>query len=345
VSAGARRRRDRRPGSSSRFQHRFGRLRRWLRPPRTLRPTRAGWLFFVLTLGVGFAALNTGNNLLYLVFSFLLGFLVLSGVLSEAALRRIDVVHRLPREVFAEAPAPVVLEVSNHQRRMPSFAIVVEALAGTDAFRATILGRVFVLRVGPGESIQRAYPLTAGRRGPLAQAGFRVSTRFPFGLFSKSLLIESPARLLVYPAVDPVRAGTLGVAARSHGESQSSRLGTGTEAAGLREYASGDGRRSIHWRASLRRGELLVRDREREEKAELEVHLRTRAVPPGDAFEGSVRRAASEVVAHLEEGFRVGLASDAERIPPGEGHRQRALLLTWLARVEPEPAARQEAVA
>ena len=57
-------------------------LERWLRPPRTLRPTRAGWIFFALTLGVGFAALNTGNNLTYLVLSLMLAFLVLSGVLS-----------------------------------------------------------------------------------------------------------------------------------------------------------------------------------------------------------------------------------------------------------------------
>ena len=39
-----------------------------------LRPTRAGWIFFLLTFGVGFAALNTGNNLLYLVLSLMLSF-------------------------------------------------------------------------------------------------------------------------------------------------------------------------------------------------------------------------------------------------------------------------------
>ena len=55
------------------------RVLRWLRPPRTLRPTRAGWAFFAITFGVGFAALNTGNNLLYLVLSLMLAFLVLSG--------------------------------------------------------------------------------------------------------------------------------------------------------------------------------------------------------------------------------------------------------------------------
>jgi len=332
----ARRRRSPQPTRGARAAWRRSRLRRWLRPPRTLQPTRAGWLFFALTLGVGFAALNTGNNLLYLVFSFLLGFLVLSGVLSEAALRRIDVRRRLPRELFAEAPVPVALEVENAQRRVPSYAIVVEDLAGEDLADATPLGRVFFLRLPPGARQQRAYLLSAPRRGPLRFAGFRVSTRFPFGLFLKSLLIEAPGETLVYPALDPVRAAPLGGSGRNLGESRSRSEGRGTEAAGLRDFRPGDSARSVHWRASARRGLLLVRDREREEKPELDVLLRTRGRPADAAFEAAVRRAASELVAHLDAGFRVGLASDAERFEPGEGHLHRARLLTFLARVAPE---------
>ena len=75
------------------------RVARRLRPPRVLRPTRAGWVFFGLTFGVGFAALNTGNNLLYLVLSLMLAFLVLSGALSESALRGITVQRILPGEI------------------------------------------------------------------------------------------------------------------------------------------------------------------------------------------------------------------------------------------------------
>jgi len=327
----ARRRRDpRRRRSALRL-----RLERWLRPPRTLRPTRAGWLFFALSLGVGFAALNTGNNLLYLVFSFLLAFLVLSGVLSEAALRRVEVRRRLPREVFAEAPVPVALEVTNGQRRVPSYAIVVEDLAGEDPFEARALGRVFVLRLDAGARQQRAYLLRAPARGPLRFAGFRVSTRFPFGLFAKSLLLEAPAQTLVYPAIDPVRAAPLESSTRQVGETRSRAQGRGTEAAGLRAFAPGDSARSIHWRASARRGALLVRDREREEKPELEVMLRTRGRAPGDAFESAVRRVASELVAHLDAGYRVGLSSDEERFAPDEGHAHRARMLSYLARVEP----------
>jgi uncharacterized protein (DUF58 family) len=285
---------------------------------------------------VGFAALNTGNNLLYLVFSFLLSFLVLSGVLSEAALRRVAVRRRLPREIFAEAPVPVALEVENGQRRVPSYAIVVEDLAGDDVHEALPLGRVFVLRLAPGATQQRAYLLTAAARGPFRLAGFRVSTRFPFGLFAKSLLIEAPTETLVYPALDRVSALAARGPDRSSGEARSRAQGRGTEAAGLRAFLPGDSARSVHWRASARRGALLVRDREREEQPDLEVLLRTRGRPADAAFERSVRRAASEVVAHLAAGFRVGLTTDAERLPPADGAAHRGRLLSFLARVAPE---------
>ncbi len=134
------------------------RLRRATRMPRQLRPTRAGWLFFGLVFGIGFAALNTGNNLLYLVLSMLLAFLVLSGVLSEAALRGIRVERRLPFEWVAGRSARVVLEISNAQRRSWAQAIVVEDHGRAPADTADrALGSVFALRIEPGKVETRSY--------------------------------------------------------------------------------------------------------------------------------------------------------------------------------------------
>lgn len=314
-----------------------------LRPPRTLRPTRAGWVFFALTLGVGFAAMNTGNNLLYMVLSLLLAFLVLSGFLSEAALRGLKVRRRLPIELQAERSARVVIEVFNDQPRVPSFAIVVEDLVGSDVERASSAesaGRVFAFRVGPGETERRSYTILPEQRGKLAFAGFRVSTRFPFGLFSKAMRIPAPTEALVYPPIDPIP--TLPPDGGRGGEDVSEHSGgSSPEVAGIRPFAPGDAHRRVHWRASLRRGELLVRDRARETRGERTVRLRTRDVEAGSAFERAVRRAASDVAAHLAAGFRVGLSTDCERFAPGQGGRQRAQLLAHLACVHPaggEPA-------
>jgi uncharacterized protein (DUF58 family) len=314
------------------------RLRRWLRPPRTLRPTRAGWAFFAITFGVGFAALNTGNNLLYLVLSLMLAFLVLSGVLSESALRGIAVRRRLPRELFAETPCTVGLEITNHQRRVPAFAVLVEdrVTEGKAAQRAA--GRGFALRAGPGETESRAYRCVPGRRGEIRFDGFRVSTRFPFGLFSKALTLESPQTALVYPALEPLAIPPRFGAPRQTGEGVAGEHGTGPLVSGLRHYEPGDPARRIHWRASLRRDELLVRKVESEQRAEVEVRLRTADQQPGERFERSVRWAASEVVALLEAGARVALRTDASRIEADLGNRQRGRLLGFLARVEPGAA-------
>jgi uncharacterized protein (DUF58 family) len=66
------------------------------------------------------------------------------------------------------------------------------------------------------------------------------------------------------------------------------------------------------------------------------VRLRTRGIQPGHAFEAAVSHAASEVVAHLGAGWRVGLRTDSDRIEPAEGALQRDRLLCFLARVWPD---------
>ena len=70
-------------------------FRRW-KPPRKLKFTREGKYYLGITLGVGFAAINTGNNLLYLLLGMLLSLIVVSGVMSDLSLRQLTVQRRLP---------------------------------------------------------------------------------------------------------------------------------------------------------------------------------------------------------------------------------------------------------
>jgi uncharacterized protein (DUF58 family) len=316
-----------------------GLARRWLRPPRTLRPTRAGWVFGALTFAVGFAALNTGNNLLYLVLALMLAFLVLSGVLSESALRGIAVRRIVPAELFDRGVARVGLEIANRQRRVPAFAVVVEDRVRERERPGRAAGRVFALRVGPGEREIRSYRFRPNGRGEIRFEGFHVYTRFPFGLFSKALRIESPERALVYPAVEPLGVPPQLGSTRELGQRPAGRGATGAEVSGLRDFEPGDLVRRIHWPASLRRGALVVREVRSQQQDEIEVRLRTAGQGPGEPFERSVSWAASEVVAFLAAGSRVGLRTDREHFPGRDGAQQRARLLAFLARVEPVASA------
>ena len=312
----------------------FSRARRWLRPPRRLRPTRAGWIFFALTFGVGFAALNTGNNLLYLVLSLMLAFLVLSGLLSEAALRGIAVRRRLPAELCAERDAWVLLEIANRQSRVPAYAVAVEDRVRVDG-RELPAGRCFALRVDPEGRTERSYRLRPERRGALEFVGFAVYTRFPFGLFSKSLALPAEERVLVYPALDAEVEAPPRSAGSDTGSVADDAEGRGASVGGVREFVRGDPPRRIDWRSSLRSGDLWVREVESERDGEIWVRLRSEGRRTGEDFEREVRLAASQVARYLEFGLRVGLRAGRERFAPGAGREQRLRLLAFLAEVQP----------
>src|SRR3954470_5771515 len=94
---------------------------------RRLRPTRAGYVLIGLTLAVGFAAFNTGNNLLFFGWGLLLSSIIVSGILSEATLQAVTVEPRGVGEVRARAVSVLAFHVAN-RRRLPAFAVEIRAL-------------------------------------------------------------------------------------------------------------------------------------------------------------------------------------------------------------------------
>ncbi len=106
-----------------------GILRRWwprLGPRRTIWPTRDGWWCLGVALGLGVAAVNTGNNLVYLLCSMLLALILVSGMLSEQSMRGLRLTVVLPEEVYAGRPALFGAIVANRKRRLPSYSITLE---------------------------------------------------------------------------------------------------------------------------------------------------------------------------------------------------------------------------
>ena len=90
-------------------------------------PTSGGGVFLVIIIVVGFAAWNTGNNLLFLVFSLLCSTLFVGWVHAGTSLRDLTVSARFPDHIFAAELAPVIVTLRNTKRLLPSFSILVEA--------------------------------------------------------------------------------------------------------------------------------------------------------------------------------------------------------------------------
>lgn len=283
-----------------------------------------------IIFGVGFAALNTGNNLLYLVLALMLAFLVLSGVLSEGALRGLRVERRLPRELFARGDNRVVLHLSNAQSHFPAFAISAEDRFG-EPDSPEIAGRCFALRIAPNGAADRSYLFNPDRRGDQRFLSCRLSTRFPFGLFVKSLDFNLEDKVVVYPELLPFPQESTSLRATTHVEENEGPGRSGDDLVGLREYVPGDRLSRVHWRSSLRSGKLIVGEREGMPCAEIDVQLELSPALCEREAEHRISAAATAIVDHLQAGRRVGLVTPTVRFPADSGTRHRNLLLGQLA--------------
>src|SRR6195256_809489 len=231
-------------------------MKRYFSAPRTLRPTREGWWCLLAAIGVGFAAVSTGNNLLYLLEAMLLGLVVVSGLLSEMSMRGLRLALRVPDEVFAGRPALFAVLVFNDKRRLPSYSLALAAPGHGEIAR-------YLPRLRAGEERLIAWETTFPSRGRERLARLRVTTRFPFGLFAKSAPVAIDAEIVVYPALRPLPAE---LQRRTQGTVFASprRPGRGHGLRNLREYRAGDDPRLIHWRLSAKRRALIVRELEEE---------------------------------------------------------------------------------
>jgi Uncharacterized conserved protein (some members contain a von Willebrand factor type A (vWA) domain) len=320
----------------------LARLRRWFRPPRRFRLTREGKWFIGATLVLGFAAINGGINLLFLIFGMLLCLLLANGVLSEASMRRLVVTRRLPAAIHAGTPFLVGIAVRNAKKRIPTFSLEVEDMVATKP----VDRRCFYLKVPAGREQETAYRRTLPRRGIHRLSGLRLSTRFPFGLLRRSIDLDVPAELLVYPALVSVTDAVLSSGLAELNDRQSTTRTRRGEFESLREFRTGDDPRDIHWRTSARRGRRFVRQFEGN-TGRLVVVALDDAQPkqpapgadPAAPFEAAVSLAASAALVLLRQGYQVGLVTGSGFVAPGAGNTQASHILRSLALVEMRPAA------
>lgn len=299
------------------------RIRGW----RRIHFTRGGALFTAAALAVGFAAMNTGNNLLFLLLGAMLGTIVLSGWLSERAIGRLEVRRRTPRGVAVGEPARISYEVRHGGRWLPSLAVEIreEGLPGT----------AFVNRLDPGGTTTAGSARPFVRRGVYPLDVVTLSTGFPFGLFRKERDLRLPDELVVWPRTDR-RLPTLSVegeARRGDGGAGGRDRGARGEYRGLRPYRVGDDPRDVHWRSTARVGEPVVREYERESSEALWICLDLRGTADA-AGERAVEAAASLAARFHERGRPFALAAHRVVIEPASGDAQLERVLDALARVE-----------
>jgi uncharacterized protein (DUF58 family) len=306
----------------------WARFRAW----RRIRPTAGGVAFTLGSIAVGFAAMNTGNNLLYLLLGAMLGFIGISGWLSEQAIRGLGIERRAPRAVTVGNDLRLTYEVTNRKTRLPSLAVEIS--------EAGLPDRAFLAHVAPGDRVVTRSVNSFVRRGIYPLRTLTLSTAFPFGLFRKERDLVLPGEIVVWPRTDrPVRDPAPGSGRMPRpGPSSRGALGLRGEYRSLRTYRIGDDSRDIHWKSSARMTQPVLREYERDGAETCWICLDLRG-EPGDAAEIAVETAAALAARAVAEHRPFALVAGSEVLEPGDGAGQLERALDLLARVDFEPGA------
>lgn len=257
--------------------------------------TVEGVLFIVFLAVIGFAAWNTGNNLLYLILSALLAFLVAANLIGRMSLADLSIQLRFPDHIFAGEPATIIVTLTNHKQIVPAYSLLIEAVSedssgkrdkknkrkegsadeAEQAHNGHEIGKLayFVL-TPPRASARSRVDYTFERRGCYPIKGFRISTKFPAGFLKKWRRIDATGEILVYPKPKPLDDfyHALPILA---GQIQSPVRGSGDDLYAIRRYHPSDHLRNIDWKATAKSSELMVREHTREDDRRLTIVLDT----------------------------------------------------------------------
>lgn len=293
-------------------------------------------MFVIATLGVGIAAVNTANNLLFLVLGLLLSMLLTSGVLSDLVLMRLRVERLRHGRVFAGTEALFTLRVTNDKKRFRSISF--ELLDHVEGAKAAS-GYVLDLPGSASREVVVAHVFPA--RGRVTFTGVEAQTRYPFDLIEKGDVTPLPLSVVVYPRLlshEPTLASS-----DVEGELVLRASSRGAEVVGLREILAGEHVRDVHAQRSAALGKLVRRERAAEGSRAVDLELDVRVDPDDpDAvarFEDAVSGAATILLRRVEHGDVVTVRTHRGVLARASRASEVDTALTALALLESEPPA------
>ena len=333
--------------------------------------TRAGIVYILIALVIGIAAINTGNNLLYVIVAVLLSAILISGVASALVLRNLELDVHLPEHVFAGRPMLARLLLRNTSGWLPSFSVRVvpskrkavkkwrwEAYTlgwppnrppeqqwlrlpdrrlrrVTEELEKPILTKsVYFPFLPAGQELRADLELAFPARGRFREKDFGLATRFPFAFLVKTRRVALVREVVVYPTVEPPEQ-FFEVLAMVTGEFETFIRGRGYDLYRIREYMPEDSARHVDWKASARTGALKVREFSREDERKLRIVFDNPqpGILPQEFYERAVNLAASLGWHFSHEDVEVSF------VAPGlEPTPDVFTFLHYLALVEPQEA-------
>jgi uncharacterized protein (DUF58 family) len=334
--------------------------------------TRAGIVYAVVTLVIGIAALNTGNNLLYIVVAAMLGAIIISGYVSAVVLRYLELDIQLPDHVFAGRSLLGRIVVRNPRRVLPSFSIRVVSTrkkprtlakqwqweSATFAFPFNRpkeqqwlrlpdrrLRRVALIPPPPGIFQGMAYfPFLPAQTEATADLELKFDRRGRYREDSFGVATRFPFAFLTKTRHISLQREILvyphieptdeifEILPLVRGEWESFVRGRGSDLYRIREYMPEDSARHVDWKATAKSGSLKVREFAREDERKLSIAFDN---PELGVLSDASYEKAVDLAASLAWHFSTQAAEVSFVIPGRPRTREVHEFLAWLAVVKP----------
>jgi uncharacterized protein (DUF58 family) len=335
--------------------------------------TRIGIIYVAVVLLIGVAALNTGNNLLYIVVAAMLAAILVSGIASAMVLRHLQLDVRLPEHVFAGRDMLGRIRIKNQRRRLPSFSVNVVSLkkkksakkwhwmpdtfslppgrppaeqwirlpdrklrrvAENAKLPGIFEGSAYFPYVPAGSELDADIQLRFSQRGRHQQENFGLATRFPFAFLTRTRRVALSREIIVYPPVEEADE-LFEVLPMITGEFETFVRGRGADLYRIREYLPEDSARHVDWKATAKSGSLKVREFSREDERKLRIVFDNpdAGVVSKENYEKAIALAASLAWHFTQENAEVSFIA-AEY----NGAADIYQFLEYLALIEPKPS-------
>lgn len=298
--------------------------------------------FFFLALAALVPIIALPGPVTWLLAVAVLALILIVDTVLAASPRKVALQRSLPSGVRLGEPATALLRLANESPRMLRGQVKDGWQPSAGAANA-----LQTLEIRPGERAALSITLRPSRRGDLHTEHVSIRSFGPLGMAARQTTISAPGTLRVLPPFNSKRhlPSKLRKLRELDGRAAVQIRGAGTEFDSLRDYVRGDDVRSIDWRATARRQDVVVRTWRPERDRRVVIVLdtsRTSAARIEDETALDTGIEASLLLAVLAErgGDRVSLIAYDRRVrakvsSTGKGNMLNAMVQA-LAPLEPE---------
>lgn len=269
-----------------------------------------GRLVFVLAIFLFLSAVNSANNLFYLVFSLFLAFVAAPAHMARRTFDGLRAERRFPARITAGEEVVSEVVVHNDSGAEKYLFAVADDFPG-----AAVEGRGF-FSIAPGESLRTSIRYRFGKRGANMMLPLRAASMLPFLVRPQSAPVDAGTAVIVYPVVAKARIGADMESDRARRLRKNFNTST-SEFDKFKEYGMGDSIHKVNWRHYTATRTLVVPKFEEEDYGGFAVVLMlpSGCEPYAPAYELALGAAAGIATALFEKrhGFRLVTASSSIR--------------------------------